>query len=65
MDAIPRFTKSDIEALKEAREALHRIDCINITCPACPLYMEKRCIANHLGYIAKKAEAERSLYYGS
>ena len=40
MDAIPRFAASDIEAINEAKDALHRIDCWNVTCPTCPLHIE-------------------------
>ena len=61
MDAIPRFTDSDISALKVAKDALHEIDCITVTCTVCPLYLnEKGCICNYLGYLARKAEKETS-----
>lgn len=63
MDAIPRFTDSDISSLKEAKEALYRIDCRGVTCPTCPLHIEVKhgcmCMANYLGNIASKAELER------
>lgn len=69
MDAIPRFTDSDITSLKEAKEALHRIDCWAVTCPTCPLHIEVKhgcmCLTNYLGYIARKAETERGLYNGN
>lgn len=65
MDAIPRFTKSDIVAIKEARDALSTIDCRFICCNSCPLYLNSKCISNHLGYIARQAEIERGQYYGN
>ena len=69
MDAIARFTDSDITSLKEAKEALNRIDCWAVTCPTCPLHVELKtgcmCLSNHLGDIARKAEKEKGVYNGT
>jgi hypothetical protein len=53
------FTDSDIENLKEAKEALHKIECTNVNCGNCPLFIGNGCIVNHLGYIIKKSEEGR------
>ena len=51
-----KFTDSDIDRLKDAKEALQKIECINVTCTNCPLFIGNGCIVNHLGCIIKKSE---------
>ena len=54
-----KFTDSDIENLKDAKEELHKIECTNVNCGNCPLFIGNGCIVNHLGYIIKKSEEGR------
>lgn len=54
-----KFTDSEIENLKEAQKALHKIECTNVICANCPLFIGNGCIVNHLRSIIKESEDGR------
>lgn len=59
MQVLYKFTDSDIKCLKDAKEILHKIECTNVNCTDCPLFIGNGCIVNHLGYIIKESEEGR------